>query len=268
MRELVFDDGGSTVRWTDVSGRLPARVFIHGLGGTGAAVYGDFASDPALGGHRSLVVDLPGHGLSDRPTDFDYTLDEHAAVILAICRAEGLEGIDLVGHSLGADISVVVAGRNPGLVGRLVVSEPNLDPLPRSTTGRASQAIASMSEEEFVASGYREIVEKNPGWAPTGRLCAPHAIYRSAVGLITGTEPTMRTMLTGLQIPRTFIRGENGEPLLDAEGLIASGVDVVTIPNAGHMMMFDAPAAFARALASALGVGSSQAALRPGSVRS
>jgi len=55
-------------------------------------------------------------------------------------------------------------------------------------------------------------------------------------------------------IPRTFIRGEQGEPLVGAEGLQAAGVRVVTIPDAGHMMMADQPDAFVAAVAAALDV--------------
>jgi pimeloyl-ACP methyl ester carboxylesterase len=62
----------------------------------------------------------------------------------------------------------------------------------------------------------------------------------------------MREMLLVAGIPRTFIRGEQGEPLVDAEGLQAAGVTVVTIPDAGHLMMEDQPEAFVAALASAL----------------
>ena len=254
MRELAFDDRGSMVRWLDLPGRLPARVFLHGLGGTGAAVFGEVAGHPALGRHRTLVVDLPGHCLSDRPADFGYSLDDHAAVIAAICAAEGLTSIDLVGHSLGGDIAIVVTGRNPGLVGRLVIGEANLDPLPPSTNERFSQRIATQTEAEFASTGYQVILDAVPAWRPTLRLCDPIAIYRSAVGLITGTEPTMRSMLVAATMPRTFIRGDRGEPLRDADGLRAAGVDVVTIAEAGHAMMFDAPDAFRTALAEALGV--------------
>jgi pimeloyl-ACP methyl ester carboxylesterase len=62
----------------------------------------------------------------------------------------------------------------------------------------------------------------------------------------------MREMFTGMAIPRTFIHGDRGEPLLDADGLRRSGVQIVSIPDAGHMMMFDNPAAFMAALAEAL----------------
>ena len=253
MFQTELDVPGSFIRWSDLPGRLPARVFLHGLGGTGSATFGHIAGHPDLGGHRSLVIDLPGHGLSDRPPDWGYSLDDHASAVALVCAAGGLEGIDLVGHSLGGDIAVTVAGRNPGLVRRLVVAEGNLDPIPRSATGgRMSQRIAAQTEDGFVATGFGACLEGNPGWAPTLRLCDPVAVHRSAVGLVTGTRPTARDMLTALTIKRMFIRGDRGEPLADAERLTAMGVEVVTIADAGHMMMVDRPKAFVEALAAAL----------------
>src|SRR6478609_2189282 len=201
--KTTFDNAGSQIRWLDLAGRLPARVFVHGLGGVGWAAFGHIAGHPTLGGHRSLVIDLPGHGLSDRPRDWVYSLDDHAAAVAAVCAAAGVDGIDLVGHSLGADIAITVTGRNPGLVSRLVVAEANLDPLPRSATGgRGSQRIAAQAEEPFVATGFGAYIAAYADWAPTLRLCDPVAVHRSAVGLVTGTRPTMRDMLTTLTIER------------------------------------------------------------------
>ena len=64
--------------------------------------------------------------------------------------------------------------------------------------------------------------------------------------------PTMREVFTKLDMPRTFIVGDRGEALVDADGLRAAGVRVVTIAGAGHLMMDDQPAAFVEALAAAL----------------
>jgi len=252
MRETPFDARGSMVRWTERSGSPPARVLIHGLGGNGEAILGALADGPALGGHRALLVDLPGHGASDRPDDFSYSLEAHAAAVAAVCRAAGLAEVDIVGHSLGADIAIVVAYRKPGLVQHLVISEANLDPLPAALGARGSQAIRLQTEADFVAGGYDELLAANPAWAATLRACSALAVHRSAVGLTTGTNPTMREMFTSMTMPRTFIHGDRGEPLLDAEGLRAAGIRVVTIPNAGHMMMFDNPTAFAAAVADGL----------------
>jgi pimeloyl-ACP methyl ester carboxylesterase len=253
VSQTEFDGRGWFIRWTELTGRLPARVFIHGLGSIGWAVFGHVVAHPDLWGHRSLVIDLPGHGLSDRPPDWGYSLEDHALAVATVCAAADVGDIDLIGHSLGGDIAVTVAGRYPSLVRRLVIAEANLDPLPASPAGgRMSQRIAAQTEEAFVATGYRGFVEANPGWAPMLRLCDPAAVYRSAVGLVTGTRPTMREVFTTLTIPRTFIRGDHGEPLDDAEGLAAAGVQVVTIGNAGHAMMHDRPLAFVEALSAAL----------------
>ena len=92
MSQTEFDMRGSFIRWSDLPGRLPARVFIHGLGGTGWAAFGHIAGQPALGGHRSLVIDLPGHGLSDRPLEWGYSLDDHASAVAMVCAAAGVEG--------------------------------------------------------------------------------------------------------------------------------------------------------------------------------
>jgi pimeloyl-ACP methyl ester carboxylesterase len=223
------------------------------MGGIAWASFGHIAGHPSMGGRRSIVIDLPGHGLSDRPAGWGYSLDDHAAVVAAVCRHLGLESIDLVGHSLGGDIAVVVTGRNPGLVGRLVIAEANLEPLPPSPTAkRYSQRIASQTEADFIASGYRELIDTVPFWAPMLRLCDARAVYRSAVGIVTHVRPTGREILESLTIPRTFIRGELGEELRDPAGLQAAGVRVVTIPRAGHIMMDDDPAAFVEALSMAL----------------
>jgi pimeloyl-ACP methyl ester carboxylesterase len=252
VQATPFDDHGSLIRWFEIDGVVPARVYIHGLGGTGEAIFGAVARDPTIAGHRSILVDLPGHGASDRPADYPYTLDAHAEAVVAACRAAGVDGIDVIGHSLGADIAIVIAARYPELVHRLVISEANLDPLPASLTGRGSQAICCQTEEAFVASGYRALLDGNESWALTLRFADARAIHRSAVGLTTGTTPTMRAMFVSMSIPRTFIKGDRGEPLIDEAGLEAAGVDVVAIPDAGHMMMFDNPGAFLSAVARGL----------------
>jgi pimeloyl-ACP methyl ester carboxylesterase len=253
MRETELDGHGWYVRWQDLPGKEPARVFLHGMGVGAWAAYGGIAGHPRLGGHRSIAIDLPGHGLSDRPSDWGYSLEDHADAVAAVCADAGVAGIDLVGHSLGGDIAITVAGRHPALVRRLVIAEANLDPLPAiADGGRASQRIAAQTEEEFLRTGYQEQLDSVPFWAPMLRLCDPRAVYRSAVGLVTGTRPTMREVLTGISIPRTFIVGDRGEPLVDAQGLEASGVRVVRILDCGHMLMADQPEAFVAALAAAL----------------
>ena len=80
-------------------GRGPAVVLLHGVSES-AAIWAPLF--PELRDFRLLAVDLPGHGLSD-PTAFRRgQVREHARrLINDILDALGLDGVPVVGHSLG-----------------------------------------------------------------------------------------------------------------------------------------------------------------------
>ncbi|MET7652006.1 MULTISPECIES: alpha/beta hydrolase [unclassified Streptomyces] len=249
MRQTEFDGVGSQVRWTESPGAEPARVFVHGLGAASAVYHAHVAARPELAGRRSLFVDLPGHGVSDRPVEFGYTLDEHADALAAALDAAGVTGAELVAHSMGGSVAVVLAHRRPDLVARLVLTEANLDAFPPPTAG--SSGIASYTEEEFVDGGYARVLGGvGPVWAATMRLADPRALHRSAVGLRRGSDPVMREILVGLDaVDRVYLQGELTGELDGADALEAAGVRVVTVPGTGHNVMFDNPDAFVRAVA-------------------
>lgn len=245
---LIAYAKGSRIRWTETPGTEPARVYVHGLGSLSAVYHAHIAARPELAGRRSLFVDLPGHGISDRTEDFGYTLDDHADALAAALDAAGLTGAELIAHSMGGAVAVVLAHRRPDLVSRLVLTEANLDAFPPPTAG--SSGIASCGENEFVEGGYARVLEKiGPLWAATMRLADPRALHRTAVGLRQGSDPVMRAILQGLTVDRVYMQGELSGELADREGLEAAGVRVVTVPGAGHNVMFDNPDAFATAVA-------------------
>jgi pimeloyl-ACP methyl ester carboxylesterase len=250
MQQTEFGPAGAYIRWTEAAGDGPARVHVHGLGATSGTYLAHLSADPLLAGRRTLFVDLPGFGISDRPADFGYSLEEHAAALAAVLDAAGVRAAEVVGHSMGGAVAIVLAYRRPELVSRLVLAEANLDPHPPVTAG--SSAIATWEEEEFVhGRGFAATLERvGWRWAATMRLADPLALHRSATGLMRGTEPTMRVMLESLTIPRTYLVGElSDEDWFDGAGLVAAGVDVVSVPDAGHCIMFDNPGAYARAIA-------------------
>ncbi|MBP2401398.1 hypothetical protein SNS2_4609 [Streptomyces netropsis] len=67
MRSATVTADGDMIRWVELPGREPARVYAHGPGATSAPYFAEVAVHPALAGHRSLLIDLLGHGISDRP---------------------------------------------------------------------------------------------------------------------------------------------------------------------------------------------------------
>jgi pimeloyl-ACP methyl ester carboxylesterase len=244
MKEAEFDGKGSHIRWTEAAGADPARVYVHGLGSASTVYHAHIAARPDLAGRRTLFVDLPGHGISDRPADFDYTLEEHADALAAALDEAEVTAAELVAHSMGGAVAIVLAQRRPGLVSRLVLTEANLDPYPPVTAG--SSGIASYTEEEYVENGgHARVLDKvGPSWAATMRLADPRALHRTAIGLVRGTSPTMRRTLEGLPVDRVYLQGERSGELAGREGLVAAGVRVVTVPGAGHNVMFDNPDAF------------------------
>ncbi|MET9732609.1 alpha/beta hydrolase [Streptomyces sp. NPDC006458] len=248
MRQAEFDSKGHCVRWTEAPGEEPARVYVHGLGSVSSVYHAHIAARPELVGRRSLFVDLPGHGISDRPEGFSYTLEAHAGALAAALDAAGVRGAELIAHSMGGAVAIVLTHRRPDLVSRLVLTEANLDAHPPVTAG--SSGIAGWTEDAFVDHGHARVLEEvGPVWAATMRLADPRALHRSAAGLMAGSTPVMRTLLEQAPVERVYLQGGLSGELAGREALEATGVRVLTVPGAGHNVMFDNPEAFVAAVA-------------------
>ncbi|MET8754608.1 alpha/beta hydrolase [Streptomyces sp. NPDC004667] len=253
MHSAVVTPEGDRIRWVELAGEGPVRVWLHGLGATSPAYFAAVAAHPLLAGRRSLLVDMLGHGHSDRPEAFAYTLEAHADAVARALTEAGVEGAELIGHSMGGAVAIVLAARHPRLVSRLVLVDANLDPVPTVPRAPGSSGIASYTEEEFLAGGWSEVRDRvGAHWWSTMRLAGRTALYRSAVHLAAGTTPTMRELLLDLKPPRTFLYPEADGSLPGAEALEAAGVAVVAVPDCGHNIMLDNPEAFVRATAAAL----------------
>ncbi|MFI9046887.1 alpha/beta fold hydrolase [Streptomyces sp. NPDC053427] len=253
MRNAVVTTEGDRIRWVELPGREPSRVYLHGLGATSPAYFAEIALHPLLAGRRSLLIDLLGHGISDCPPDFPYTLEAHADALAEALTSARVTGAELIAHSMGGSVAIVLAARHPQLVSRLVLVDANLDPIPRRPGTSGSSGIAAYSEQEFLAGGWEEVRDRvGPHWWATMRLADRAALHRSAVHLTRGTVPTMRELLLNLDIPRTFLLPEADGPLPGTDALVAAGVSVVPIPHCGHNIMLDNPDGFARATAAAL----------------
>ncbi|WP_415952269.1 alpha/beta fold hydrolase [Streptomyces sp. KLOTTS4A1] len=274
MRQVRFDARGSMIRWTEAEavvqeagGAAGAEagaagtgagvaatepiVFVHGLGASSAAYHAHIAARPELTGRRILFVDLPGHGLSDRPADFAYRLTDHADALAAVLDAAGVRQGVIAGHSMGGSVAIVLAHHRPDLVGRLVITEGGLDRVPPHMAG--SGAISAFTEKEFVrGGGFARILDQvGPVWAATMRLTDPVALHRTATHRARGTDPVMREMLEQAPMERVYLQGALSGELPGRTALEAAGVRVLTAPDAGHNVMFDNPEFFARAVAGA-----------------
>lgn len=249
---------GSRIRWVELPGAEPARVYVHGLGASAAPYYATALAHPALSGHRSLMVDLLGFGISDRPADFAYTLEDHADALATAMTEARTGAADVVAHSMGGAVAILLAARHPHLVRRLVLVDANLDPYVPAAPPVGS-GLTAYTEAEFLAHGFEKVLDfVGPAWAATMRLAGPLALHRTAVHLARGSKPTMREQLKTLPMPSTYLypvpggdvsRETTPDPQPD---LTAAGVRVVPVADSGHNIMLDNVDGFARAVAEAL----------------
>lgn len=255
MRHAPVTPNGDRIRWVEIPGTEPARLYLHGLGATSPVYWAAAAAHPLLTGRRSLLLDLLGFGISDRPTDFTYTLEAHADAVAAALDAAEVTGAEVVAHSLGGAVAILLAARHPRLVAKLLLVDSVLDPTP-PVPAHGSSGITAYTEEEFLTDGWQRTEERvGPFWWSTMRLAGREALYRTTVHRSRGTAPSLREHLAGLSVSRTCLHPEaDGEPA-DAAGLRASGVTVRAIADCGHNIMFDNPEAFAHAAADALNGG-------------
>ncbi|WP_214412269.1 alpha/beta fold hydrolase [Sphaerisporangium fuscum] len=248
MHDAQVHPDGARMRWIELPGAEPPRVYVHGLGAMSAPYFAGVATHPLLAGRRSLLVDLLGFGLSDRPADFGYTLEEHADALAEAMRSAGAVGAEVIAHSMGGAVAIVMAARHPGLVSALVLVDPNLDPVSPDRGTPGSSGIMTYTEEEFLRYGRQEVRDRvGPLWWSTMGLADPLALYRSGVNLARGTLPTMRELLLRLEIRRGLLYPEQDGPPTGADGLRAAGVPLVPVADCGHNIMLDNPEEFARA---------------------
>jgi len=121
VRYVTLDDG-VTVRVVE-SGpqKSDAVLLVHGWGGS---VYSFAENIPALAraGHRTIAIDLPGHGLSDKPTDESkYTTRALADVVRGVATALGVRRFTYVGHSMGGALGLALATEGEKRLERLVL---------------------------------------------------------------------------------------------------------------------------------------------------
>lgn len=121
-----LDLPGGRLHYTD-TGRGPAVVMIHGLGGQ----MGNFnlALAPLLTGtHRVIVIDRPGMGYSDRAPDAPANPRAQAETVVALIEALGLDRPLVVGHSLGGAIALCLAMDHPERTRGLALLAPLTQP--------------------------------------------------------------------------------------------------------------------------------------------
>jgi pimeloyl-ACP methyl ester carboxylesterase len=250
MKSFWLEKQKSYLRYMDTEVGEKTLVFIHGLGSSSVADFSCLLSDERFNKYRIILIELLGHGFSDKPKGFGYGLYDHAMVVANLLDHLGIKDSVVIGHSLGGTIAIALTQKRSDLVSCLIVAEPNLDP----GAGTGSKIIAAQDENEFIEKGYRSYlkslcIDNNNNssesiYSGTFALADPAAIHRSAVGLLKGTEPPQRVILKSLKIPHAYIMGDQNIDEVPYADLTMLGFQILVVPSSGHAMMNDNPTEF------------------------
>lgn len=149
-------------RWGPACG--PVALLVHG-GGESSATWTRVGEWLGTRGWQAFAVDLRGHGDSPvRRLDADQSLEAMARDLVetfAVLRP-GLQRVDvLIGHSLGALVSLACVAGHPGFASRLVLEDP---------PGPGSLDFARLADEFRRVS---EVARCEPDELFRGRLSQP-----------------------------------------------------------------------------------------------
>ncbi|MQU05671.1 alpha/beta fold hydrolase [Pseudomonas helleri] len=138
---------------------------------------------PKLSGLRIVAVDFAGHGHSDhRPRGAGYALADYAFDVLCVAEQLGWKQFALLGHSLGAIVSVIIAGSFPERVTRMALidgivlrSGPDID---------AAENMGKALEAQLAHGHKRKSVHPTLDRAIEARMKGMVAVSREAAELL------------------------------------------------------------------------------------
>lgn len=103
----------------------PVVLLVHGLGGS-SEYWRQLLSCPEMQKYRLLAIDMLGFGRSDKPKDFDYSLEAQADAIREFLTLKGVDKVTYVGHSMGGTVGMTLIQQQPSIVKKLVLVDSTI----------------------------------------------------------------------------------------------------------------------------------------------
>jgi len=262
----------------------PAIFFLHGFPES-ARTWRHQLADLA-GDFRVIAPDQRGFARSDKPAGVEnYTHDKPVADLFALADALGIERFTLVGHDWGGAIAWAAALGNPARVERLViVNAPHPLVFQRSTFDDMEQRAASQyirtfrvpGIEQHIAGDLDNFFDKTfkghfdldfsaeekaaylDEWGQPGAIEAMLNWYRAAPIIVPAMDETperpayLDAPFPVLAMPVLVVWGMQDKALTPSqlEGLdtLCADLRIVRVPDAGHFITWEKPAAVTAAL--------------------
>jgi 3-oxoadipate enol-lactonase len=225
----------------------PALVFLHFYGGSSQTWQA--VTDQLQARYRCLAYDHRGWGLSDKPAT-GYGIPELAADATALLAQLGLTSYVLVGHSMGGKVAQLLASQQPaGLKGLILVAPSPATPthLPEpafqgllhayDTAANASGALTHvLTHQPLPAEVHERTVADMQRHVETSRVGWPMQAMQQDV-----SANLARINVPVLVIASEFDQVDPVERLQTELLPLLPGAQLLLVPNAGHLVMLEAP---------------------------
>lgn len=237
-------------RWGE---RGPLLVLLHGVG-LNADVWAPQA-EALSGTHRIFAIDLPGHGASER-LRADAGLEDFAASIIAAMERFIDGPVLLVGHSMGALVTLAAALAAPERINGIAVLNAVYCRAPEART--AADERADLLERTGVTASIDPTIARWFGPSDTERRDSHASALRAMLGAVDpmGYARAYRIFATQdrafegklgqLTMPALFLTGAqdpNSTPEMShAMASAAPEGEALIVPGARHMASFVTPA--------------------------
>jgi pimeloyl-ACP methyl ester carboxylesterase len=264
FRTQEIETDGATLH-VRVGGQGPAVVLLHGYGETGdmwAPLAAELARD-----HTVVAPDLRGLGLSSRP-EGGYDKKTQARDVAGVLDALKIDKADLVTHDIGNMVGYAFAAQYPGRVTSFVVMDaplPGVGPWDEIVRSRALWhfSFQGPDAERLVAGRERIYLDRfwNEFSADPRRFSeasrehyarlyaqpgAMHAGFNQFAAFDQDAEDNEAFLARGkLTMPVLAVGGEKsfGPTMAVVMRAAATDVQELVIPDAGHWLMEEQPAA-------------------------
>lgn len=255
---------GMELRYRSWGERRPDRpelLLIHGFANS---LQSFRLLAPLLADHFHVVaVDAPGFGLSAKPVDRDYGNASQAQAIVDFAAALGMDRYVVGGHSMGGTLAVYIAATDPHASG-VVLMNPGIistgvPALTRYLFWPLPRVMARMFgsrdfRERFLKKSYLDPSIVTPQVMDAMMLAPRSAGYLDGMTSMmgqyrTGDEPLMASRV---RVPTLIVWGlqDRSKPPGEQQQLqrLIPGSRLVEVPDSGHYVQEEQPAAVAAAM--------------------
>ena len=109
---------GLRTHWLQ-AGQGEVLLFLHGWGSDSSVMW-PLASSFLDAGFRILALDLPGFGQTEAPPE-PWSAGDYAQFVRDFIKSHNIAQLNVVGHSFGGSVAMLLAAEQPERVGKLVL---------------------------------------------------------------------------------------------------------------------------------------------------